>query len=344
MTENLRTTININTALIYMKIGKTREAEQYYREILGRRKPSYNYGVALVNITHLLNEQGRFDESLQLIDTHRDAFTCLNTDLFSTYLMGNHAVALAGKGRYQEAYDELMKSKLRTDSIYFNTRTEESVLNFEIDNLTVEKEEGQATIRQKNIWLWILAAVLILISASAVTAGIVSRRRRDRERKRSDELEEKCGELEETIRALEAKKEEMAGAISSQTLRTEHLMRTIGAVGAYIGDSSMSPAKKVNEINKVVKQADISGDTWQLLSMSFETINPAFFKSLAEKCADLTTNDMRLAAYILMNLTTKEIAELTGRSVRSVDSARYRLARKLNIGKSESLATFLRSL
>lgn len=103
--------------------------------------------------------------------------------------MGNHAVALAGKGRYQEAYDELMKSKLRTDSIYFNTRTEESVLNFEIDNLTVEKEEGQATIRQKNIWLWILAAVLILISASAVTADIVSRRRRDRERKRSDELE-----------------------------------------------------------------------------------------------------------------------------------------------------------
>lgn len=121
-------------------------------------------------------------------------------------------------------------------------------------------------------------------------------------------------------------------------------MRTIGAVGAYIGDSSMSPAKKVNEINKVVKQADISGDTWQLLSMSFETINPAFFKSLSEKCADLTTNDMRLAAYILMNLTTKEIAELTGRSVRSVDSARYRLARKLNIGKSENLATFLRSL
>lgn len=339
-----RTALDINTALIYMKIGRTREAEQYYREILAKNAPSYNTGVALVNLTHLLNEAGRFDESLQAFDAYGHTVSYLNKDILATYAMGNKAVALAGAGRYHEAYGQMLASKLLTDSIYSHTRTEESILNFEIDSLNTEKRQTTDLLRRKNLWLWLLAGGLATVMAVAAAGLMVSRRRIAGEKRRYGELTARCDKLVRELKAAGTKAEEMAGTISSQTIHTEQLTRTLAFIGAFIADTALPPAKKLKEIDKALREADLNRDTWQLLAMSFEQINPSFFKKLSERSADITTNDMRLAAHILMNLTTKEIANITCRSVRSVDSARYRLAKKLSLPEGENLASFLRSL
>lgn len=332
----------------YLKQAETLMAEtrakQYYREILAKNAPSYNTGVALVNLTHLLNEAGRFDESLQAFDAYGHTVSYLNKDIFATYAMGNKAVALAGAGRHHEAYRQMLASKLLTDSIYSHTRTEEGILNFEIDSLNTEKRQTTDLLRRKNLWLWILAGTLVIAAAAVAALLIIGRRRRACEKRRYHELEARCDNLREELKAAGIKAEEIAGTISSQTIHTEQLTHILASVGACLSDTTLPPARKLKEIDKMLKEADLNRDTWQLLAMSFEQINPSFFKKLSERSADITTNDMRLAAHILMNLTTKEIANITCRSVRSVDSARYRLAKKLSLPEGESLASFLRSL
>ncbi|MDE7442293.1 MAG: hypothetical protein K2M69_09030 [Muribaculaceae bacterium] len=73
----------------------------------------------------------------------------------------------------------------------------------------------------------------------------------------------------------------------------------------------------------------------------FERVHPDFYKVLSERWPDLTQRDLRLCAFIYLGLNTKEIASLTYREVRSVESARNRLRKKLGIENSDDLHSFL---
>ena len=76
----------------------------------------------------------------------------------------------------------------------------------------------------------------------------------------------------------------------------------------------------------------------------FEDVYPNFFKDLIEKSDRLSQNDLRLCAYLKMNQNTHEIAQLSGVSVRTIESQKYRLKKKLNLSKEENLISFLMKL
>jgi DNA-binding CsgD family transcriptional regulator len=59
---------------------------------------------------------------------------------------------------------------------------------------------------------------------------------------------------------------------------------------------------------------------------------------------ELTPNDRRICAFLKLDLSTKDIALLTHRSPRSIESARYRLKKKFGLGAEEDILGFLRSI
>lgn len=79
----------------------------------------------------------------------------------------------------------------------------------------------------------------------------------------------------------------------------------------------------------------------QIFETYFDEVHSKFFKRLRSKYPDLTAREMKLSAYIRMNLSTKEIAVLLNISDRGVEIARYRLRKKLNLERETNLATFL---
>lgn len=78
-----------------------------------------------------------------------------------------------------------------------------------------------------------------------------------------------------------------------------------------------------------------------LFETYFEDVHANFFKSLKEKYPQLTVNDLRLCAYIKMNITSKEIASLLNISARGVEINRYRLRKKMDLPREINLTTFL---
>lgn len=76
-------------------------------------------------------------------------------------------------------------------------------------------------------------------------------------------------------------------------------------------------------------------DSWKEFELRFEEIYVDFFKKLSEQFPDLTANEKRLCAYLKLNMTTKNIATLLHMSVAGVESARYRLRKKLKINNTE---------
>ena len=90
----------------------------------------------------------------------------------------------------------------------------------------------------------------------------------------------------------------------------------------------------------VLQSAD-SDNFWEVYQNNFNLIHQNFFKRLKEKYPDLTPTDLRFCALLRLNLSTKDIAQFTGLSVRGVEGARYRLRRKLDLPEGTNLVEFL---
>lgn len=69
-----------------------------------------------------------------------------------------------------------------------------------------------------------------------------------------------------------------------------------------------------------------------------------FFKKLSDKYPMLTNTDKKLCAMLKMNMSSKEIAELTNISVRSVELSRYRLRKKIGLEREDNLTEWIHSV
>ena len=82
-------------------------------------------------------------------------------------------------------------------------------------------------------------------------------------------------------------------------------------------------------------------DTLKVFETSFDQVHENFLRRLREAYPELTAKDLRLCAYLRLNLSSKEIAPLLNISIRGVEISRYRLRKKLNLHHEEHLADFI---
>jgi tetratricopeptide (TPR) repeat protein len=97
-------------------------------------------------------------------------------------------------------------------------------------------------------------------------------------------------------------------------------------------------------LSKVRKEIRYNTDEKLLneFSTRFQEVHAGFYESLLRRFPDLTQNELKLCAYLRLNMTSKDISELTGQRVLTLENARYRLRKKLGISNSEvNLVTFL---
>jgi DNA-binding CsgD family transcriptional regulator len=102
--------------------------------------------------------------------------------------------------------------------------------------------------------------------------------------------------------------------------------------------------KKVNNIDRNIEMNMNFDDDWQKFKLHFAEVHPNFFEKLYQESNTLNNNDTRFCAYIRMGLTTKEIAQLMGISAGSVQKARYRLKKKLELEKEVNLIEYISNL
>jgi len=105
---------------------------------------------------------------------------------------------------------------------------------------------------------------------------------------------------------------------------------------------SDKPEKQI--ISNVMKKVnrDLRNEkNWELFNNYFDEVHQDFISRLKENFDDLTPKELRLCAYLRMNLSTKEIAPLMNISVRGVEISRYRLRKKLQIDHETNLSDFL---
>jgi hypothetical protein len=97
----------------------------------------------------------------------------------------------------------------------------------------------------------------------------------------------------------------------------------------------------INKINRIIEQ-ELQGDHhWKEFEEIFNQLHSNFIQKLKSHFPELTPRDIRMCAYLRMNLNTKEIAPLLGISVRGVEDTRYRIRKKVNLSQEANLTEFI---
>ena len=141
--------------------------------------------------------------------------------------------------------------------------------------------------------------------------------------------------------SLEHKKMELVNKsnyISQRNKNLNYILESVDKVDISSKNDSTSIIKE--KIALILKSENINNR----FEKQFEEVYPGFFKDLIAKSSHLSQNDLRLCAYLKMNQGTNEIAQLSGVSIRTVESQKYRLKKKLNLSKEENLVHFLFTL
>ena len=141
--------------------------------------------------------------------------------------------------------------------------------------------------------------------------------------------------------ALEHKRIELinkSNYISQRNKNLTYILDSVDKIDSTKKDESTTIIKE--KIALLLKSDSINNR----FEKQFEEVYPNFFRDLIEKSDRLSQNDLRLCAYLKMNQNTHEIAQLSGVSVRTIESQKYRLKKKLNLSKEENLISFLMKL
>lgn len=91
---------------------------------------------------------------------------------------------------------------------------------------------------------------------------------------------------------------------------------------------------------RIKKEIDIKQQN-KIFQTYFDEAHQEFFKQLKEKYPNLTPNDLRLCAFIRMNISSKEIASILNISYRGVEVSRYRLRKKMELPRIVNLSSYL---
>lgn len=134
------------------------------------------------------------------------------------------------------------------------------------------------------------------------------------------------------------KSKELAASTMSIIKKNELLTTIKNELNAIKNESVIRPV--INIIDKSLKQ----NDDWEFFQEAFNNADSGFLQKVKNLHPNLTPNDLKLCAYLRLNLASKEIAPLLNISARSVEVKRYRLRKKMSLPHENSLTNYILNL
>ena len=134
--------------------------------------------------------------------------------------------------------------------------------------------------------------------------------------------------------------------LATSTMNLINKNKFLSEIKKELTEIQSNKAKPDTKIKGMIKQIDknMAGDhEWDHFQQYFDQVHGDFSVRLKEAYPNLSPQEMKLAAYLRMNLSTKEIAQLLNITVRGVEIARYRLRKKLPLKREENLTEFILS-
>jgi DNA-binding CsgD family transcriptional regulator len=193
---------------------------------------------------------------------------------------------------------------------------------------------------------FVVYLILLILSAVLFRYLIVRKVKIKEKRKRKEKEDELIKLRNEKLKAeLSFKSQQLANSTMGIIKKNEFLLSLKGMLKRQKDDlGTRYPDKYFQAVTRKIDNNISGDDDWRIFEANFELAHERFLLSLKGSYPDLTPSDLKLCAFLRINLTSKEIAPLLGITVRGVENHRYRLRKKLNLPPDDNLTDFILSL
>jgi len=374
----LSATIN-NIASAYSKGGQNEKSILYYKEAIEMNK---EFGNKYLEITGYYNlgesylEMGKYEESIKYfrkaiqvsseledvesstnIKTAIAEYYLITNQPDSSILFANEAFSMADQYQFKQYaekaasilymsfeekgdFEKAFKYAIVQSDLKDSLKIEQSIqkmANLEL-KYRIEKEEQERLFalekkeaQQKVMIIIAVFIIIIVIILFIARQRIAVNKIRLEKSKVESKLEMRNKELAVNVMTL-LKKNDLLTSISKDLIEVKSQ-----AVRSETKDA-------INKISRKVKKSSES-EIWKEFELRFKEVHSEFYETLTEEFPELSPGEQRLCALLKLNLSSKEIAELTGQSINTLEKARYRLRKKLNISDpSVNLINYLSGL
>lgn len=284
-------------------------------------------------------------------------------------LLGQHQKAFEYQSKYIDLKDALYNENIHKQISELNQTYESEKKEHQI--ISLEKEASYSDKIRKNQFYFILFLIgTILLLAIIVQQIIVASRKKrmiyqqkealNRLNLQFQESENQRLETEKMLLSEKIESEQKFRALEQQQLQYEidlknRELASITVSSLEHNDFLNNMLSKLNKANENKSEASIivnecitkingalnNTNSWNSFKLHFDNIHPHFFKNLFESHPTLTQYEIKLSAYIWLNLSSKEIATLLNISPDAVNKSRYRLRKKMDLDSPTDLYTYL---
>tara|TARA_Y100001934_G_C12289999_1_gene744321 strand:- start:750 stop:1556 length:807 start_codon:yes stop_codon:yes gene_type:complete len=221
--------------------------------------------------------------------------------------------------------------KVKDSIIFYNEAPLKNQEEFEFNTLEnlILVSEKQDDLNKSRLRTNRIILVSILSSSILILVLISFKFNFDLQKEKNARLNLEKDKIKEE---LKLKKRELFSKINFISQRNEYLNKIREQIG--------SEDTNQNKIKAEIKNITNSEKAYEEFDKMFSQVYPKFYKRL-NSAAKLSQTDIRLASYIKMNHTNNEISRISGISLRTVESQRYRLSKKLKLTNGQDLNSFI---
>ncbi len=334
----------------YFNLDSLAKSKSYFNKALqiGKRiKEKKMLMDSFQNLGRIASKQGdyrnalaNFEESLRIAKENKN-----NLEMIKIY--PDLAEAHAALRQYDEAFEYSRLHFAKYDSVFqkekvkqfnelevkYQTEKKEAEIALQEEEINTLNAKSRADNLQKGLFAGGMAATLALFGLS-----VFGYRQRIKKNRIAREKQEEIYKKE-----IEHKQKEL----TSQTLHLVQKNTFIQELMENLENVKNSPDKFKTEFRRIVmllKKENASDKDWEVFKTYFAEVHNDFDQKLKTLAADISEKEIRLAAFLRMNLTTKEIAATLNVLPDSILKSKYRLKKKLGLDKETDLTSFLNTL
>ena len=193
------------------------------------------------------------------------------------------------------------------------------------------------------ITIYILASLFAFYSVHIASKRYYKKQREDMLDKAKKEAELK--ELANTQEIIKLNNDKLRNDIESKNKElatsTMNIIKKNEFLSTIKGELVKGGEKSITKVVKIIDKNLNNTDDWKMFQEAFNNADKKFLKKVKDKHPTLTPNDLRLCAYLRLNLSSKEIAPLLNISPRSVEVKRYRLRKKMELPHDSNLTNYI---
>lgn len=353
---NIQNVIYHNFAMVYEAIGELSAAKEYHLKTLGLMKYDEHKHITALTYYNLARLYGKMKDNEKALEYYNKALQVASR-IGATKIRGNTLIAMSDlyyeKEEYKKSRDLIQAGQRALDSVFNSQNIDKiSILtnNFETKNEEVEKELLKQKIAFSDLKKNVLIAILVIVIAIVIMilmklskqniANRVMQRTISILKRKNRQYESKSKHNFESI--IDVKNKELATTTLSLVTANQTLLDLKEQF------NKLKACNKNTDKYSVLKSMETLFNSYnpeyenEEFHAYFEQVKQSFFNRLCKKHPDLSYEDQRICALLILNLSAKEIAKMTNKPIRTVETKIYHIRKTLGLQAKVKTVPYLR--